>query len=219
MFMSSPYTRASHSFLQMFKVILDPFSHLQFALGSQMETENDKFGNPEMFDKLFFIKDLMNTRDVAFAILNSLPNTTFEDLFDDLGPSLDETVRHCSNGGIKCTNITERHTGHFPKCFEYASSEEGIHAKASDEGISNGINFVLMSGARLASQALEKATLSYFFPVFRNTFEPVSADGFRLMISHPDVMADIDEQGIDISPGMDKMNQGYPESINFKSHF
>ena len=154
-----------------------------------------------LFEKLSFIKEDIGSRAVTFALLSNIPNVTFDELFEALGPTLKETVWDCYNAGIQCTNFTQLHLGHFPKCFDYAVVSPSN--TVSDEGISNGLTLILMNGAKLASLAFKRyrSDLYYHFPGFQNTLEPFSAEGIRLLFSSPGIMPDIDKKGITINPG------------------
>ncbi len=167
---------------------------------------------PGLIEKLRTIKDELGTKSILFSLLRNVPDKSFFDIFYDLGPAGSDTIRNCSNRGIKCKNFTLIDSGLFPECYEYFTSEKkdrfSMH-RVSDEGISSGVNFILMTGTQLASQALRehnKRAANNGGDVMRlnsfdNTFSPYSSDGIRLMITSPGETPDMNERGINISPG------------------
>ncbi len=158
--------------------------------------------NDTLIDKLVTIADQLGSRALVFTLLRNTPNFTFDQIFEAVGPSLENTVVFCSDAGMNCTNITKFKAGHFSKCFDYATSQNNTRNTVSDEGISNAITLSLMSGLQLSSVAFQQFSNSINeHPLFENTFEPLSADGFRLMLSSPGVLPDIGQQGVDISTG------------------
>ena len=157
--------------------------------------------NSDLLKKLIFIKGEMGRKPLTFTLLRNVPNTTFEQIFEELGPSLEDTIRYCKNAGMRCSNITKVHSALFPKCFVYATQENKTSNEVSDEGLDNGVSMVLMSGIRLAARAFTNYSNSiYRNPVFQNTWLPFSADGIRLIIHRPGVTPNIDQQGINLSP-------------------
>ena len=168
------------------------------------ETDNvqNGLGNNTLVDKLVSIVDQLGSRALLFTLLRNTPNITFGEIFEKVGPDLDNTVVYCSNAGMNCTNVTKFHAGQFSKCFDYSTSQNNTRNTVSDEGIINGLTLLLMSGVQLASVAFRQhSDLIYDHPFFQNTLLPIAADGFRLMVSTPGVQPDLDQQGIDISPG------------------
>ena len=131
--------------------------------------------------------------------MQNIHDFTFEEIFDDIGPGLGDTIRHCSNAGFNCENITQIQSGMFSKCFVYDIKQQ---VPISDEGLSNGLNLIFMTGGNLASQAfLQYSNEVWIYTGFQNAFRPYSADGMRIMINSPGEKPDATEQGINISPG------------------
>ncbi len=136
----------------------------------------------DLLDRLCSIREDLTSRAVTLGLLRNMPNETFDDIIDRLGSSLDDTVTHCTNGGIKCQNIREVHlASYFPKCFDYSTQENKESNIFSEEGINNGVTMTLMSPSHLASVILNIGETETV-PGFINTFLPLSADGIRLMI-------------------------------------
>ncbi len=164
-------------------------------------------------DKLCSIRKHLGSRELAFVLLRNVPNVPFDEIFQELGPSLHDTIKYCSNGEISCENITKVSFGRFPNCFAYNMQQSN---EFSDEGILQGVTMVLFSGNQLASLALTlpdniwvKDAINYLsldalhhtLPGFQNTYLPSSSDAMRLSINIPGVMADVEKKGIEISPG------------------
>ncbi len=145
-------------------------------------------------------------KTVAFTLLRNIPNMTFETIFEDIGPSVGDTIRYCSNAGSKCGTITQLHYGNFPKCFNYETAQNNRGRTLSNEGITRGVTMVLNTGVQLTSVALQRRLLEEqeaFVPppIFQNNFYPFAANGIRLMINSPGVMPNMDKEGINIIPG------------------
>ncbi len=159
-------------------------------------------GGSDLLEKLIFIRGELGRKPLTFTLLRNIHNTTFDQIFDELGPSLEDTIRYCTNAGITCAHIMKMHSALFPKCFVYATQENKSNIEVSDEGIDNGVSLVLNSGAQLAAKAFTRySNTIYRNALFQNTFLPFSADGIRLIIHSPGVMPNVDQQGINISPG------------------
>ncbi len=172
------------------------------------EFNNESIENPELLRKLTAINDDLADHTLVYTLLKNVPNMTFEQLFEELGPSIQDTIIYCNNAGTICKNMTKVDTGYFPKCFTYATQDnisEIMDNKLSEEGISNGLTMLIMVGTQLASEALHekfpqnnKVTL---YSDFMNTYLPFSANGIRLMIHIPEVVPNMDQAGININPG------------------
>ena len=155
--------------------------------------------NHTLIKKLTFIADEVTSNSLSFALLQNIEGMTFEEIFEEIGPRKEETILYCSNAGINCENITQIQTGQFPKCFVYDTNQQ-IDGH-TDEGISNGLRLVLMTGGTLGSLAFKKYSDEVGVIIgFDNTFWPNSADGIKIMINSPGEKLDTD-QGIVISPG------------------
>ncbi len=187
---------------------MDELQELSFILHVCSETNCDQdltnFGK-----KLVSIIQQLASKSFTFTLLRNIPNATFEEIFYELGPHYEDTIKHCTNAGQPCkkSKIKRLHSGQFPICYDYPVQENKSSNMMSDEGISNGITFILNTGVQLGSAAFQAIMQKYqvdepfAFAGFQNTLSPFSADGFRLMINSPGVMPNIDQQGINISPG------------------
>ncbi len=176
---------------------------------------NDGIRNVSQFNgKLCSIRKYLWSRKLAFVLLRNVPNVPFDEIFRELGPSLHDTIKYCSNDGVSCENITKVSFGEFPNCFAYDMQKSN---ELSDEGIAQGVTMVLLSGNELGSLGLTlpdniwvtdainhlsgQQVIYRTLPGFQNTYLPSSSDGMRLSLNTPGVMADIEKSGIEISPG------------------
>ncbi len=170
---------------------------MNFENNSEFETKFETIG-----PKLYAMSSL-------FTLLRNIPNMTFDQIFDKLGPKKNDTIELCTKGikNKKCTNITEISFSQFPKCFQYATSadiESNNKTKEMKDGISNGVTFVLNTGVQLSAKAFslfEDAGKESANVLFGLAYKASSANGIRLMISPPGESPNIDEQGVNISPG------------------
>ncbi len=114
--------------------------------------EESQSNNLDLVRNLCTIKDDLGSRTVTLGLLRNVPNITYDEFLEELGPSADDTILYCTNGGRKCNNFTKMHiSGHFPTCFTYDTQDMGTSNGVVDDGISQGISMVLMSGAHLSS--------------------------------------------------------------------
>ncbi len=165
---------------------------------------DNEVANHPLLMKLISIKEGIPSNLVAFPLFGNIQDMTFEEIFDDLGQHWEDTIRYCSNAGMNCTNITKTYSGEFPNCFVYDTKEQGTKDTVLDEGLSNGLTLILMTGGHLATLDFRARTLPDEISLntgYANTFWPNSADGFRIMLSGPGEKPDMDEQGVNISPG------------------
>ena len=116
----------------------------------------DESGYSNVVDNLCSIQEELGSRHLALGMLRNLPNVTFHEVFDTLSPRSEDTIKYCSNGENSCRNIETLFPAQFPKCFGYNTLENNSSNSLSDEGISNGVTMVLMTGNQLAS-AFKKA--------------------------------------------------------------
>ncbi len=145
---------------------------------------------------------------LSFTLLKNTPNMSFEQIFDKLGEDKDNIIHACQNGLAKCKDFTQFSSGQFPRCFRYGTSRD-IENMEMDDGISNAIMLILMTGGQLMSVAHSKAyrkasSIHRRVPndhLFGHVYSPSSSNGIRLTISRPGVNPNIDEGGIDVSPG------------------
>ncbi len=120
-------------------------------LEPEVRSSINESGYADVVDNLCSIKEELGSRSVALGLLRNVPNATFNELFETLGPSLEDTVKYCSNGGANCNNMTTLFPSHFPKCFAHNTVGRSTSNTLSDEGISAGVTLVLMTGNQLAS--------------------------------------------------------------------
>ena len=148
--------------------------------------------NPELLRKLVAISTDLADHTLLYTLLKNVPNMTFDKLFEELGPRMEDSIVHCDNSDTTCLNMKKVDTGHFPKCFTYATQNNMsliMHQKFSEEGISNGLMMVINIGAQLASEAIRKKSQDNnkvsLFSDFMNTYQSFSANGLRLMVHIP----------------------------------
>ncbi len=77
----------------------------------------------EFLRKLDFINEDLGSKALTFTWLMNFADVSFEQIFDKVGQSLDDTVVYCNNAGVNCTNMKPVKSGNFPRCFEYATLE------------------------------------------------------------------------------------------------
>ncbi len=206
-----PETMEPSNPFQIYDSATDVTSHLLCMLGEKTQECTTEFNyesveNPDLLKKLLAIKEDLADKTLAYTLLHNVPNMTFEKLFDEVGPNVQDAIVYCNNAGTTCKNMTTVHTRHFPRCFTYATqkSKLAIHKNFAEEGISNGVTMLIMTGAHLASEALRKKFPTdevIIYSDFINTYMPSSAHGMRLMVHLPDNVPDLDIEGINISPG------------------
>ncbi len=163
--------------------------------------KDEEEGSAGIIGKLTSLKDDIGKKSVAYALLRNVPEMSFHDIFDELGHQQEDTIRNCSNNGIKCKGIDAIDSGLFPQCYQYETSENMAIQRISDEGISSGVSFILMTAGQLGSLALKAEQQTFVFFAFDNTYSSYSADGMRLMITSPGEIPDMNERGINLSPG------------------
>ena len=122
----------------------------------RQRSRHKRSGDSDLLGKLIYIKGELGRKPLTFTLLRNIHNTTFDQIFDELGPSLEDTIRYCTNAGITCANITKIHSALFPKCFVYSTQENKSNVEVSDEGIDNGVSLVLNSGVQLAAKAFNR---------------------------------------------------------------
>ncbi len=165
--------------------------------------ENELADHP-LLKKLISIKEEIKSNSVAFPLFGNIHDVTFEEIFGDLGQHWNDTIRYCSNAGVNCGNITKTYSGEFPNCFVYDTKKQGAENTVLEDGLSNGITLIFMTGGNLATVAFRTKSPPNEIALrtgYINTFRPNSADGFRIMLSSPGEMPDMDQQGINVSPG------------------
>ncbi len=183
---------------------------------NDIDTDNDTDIDTDLLysgllNKLKFVQKDLSNRATAFVSLRNLPNITFKQFFDEIGPQFEATVRGCSNAGVMCDDFgryKEFYTGYFPKCYTYNTQGDRLNNIVSEIGISNGVQLLLMTDCQLASvgvkmySKLAKENDGILLPPgFQNTDTPFSTDGIRLVIHHPGEGPVIDHHAINISPG------------------
>ena len=140
--------------------------------------------NHRMVQKLNLARDSLMSNELKFALLDNLEWITFKEIFDEIGPHFDDTIRYCSHAGVPCTNITQMQRGQFSKCFKYDMGQQ-----TSGEGTQSAVTIIFMTGGKLGSVLLDR-NLKGKLIGFMNTYSPTSADGMRIMLSvpgdHPD---------------------------------
>ena len=171
------------------------------------EFDYDSIENPDLLKKLLAVNDYLADHTLVYTLLKNVPNVTFEKLYKDLGPHIQDSIVYCKNAGRVCKNMDKLDTGLFPKCFTYKTQEnksDTLDKNFSGEGISNGVIMIIMVGTQLAAEALnEKFPESKvpLYPDFMNTHVPVSTNGIRLMLHIPEGIPNLDQEGINIEPG------------------
>ncbi len=180
----------------------------------RLEPHMRAYENESLFEKLIYIEQELASRELTFELLKNIPNVTFHQLIEELSPTIEDTVKYCTYSHNKCGKITKIHLPNFPNCFHYITPERNGANKVADEGITSGLNMVLMSGNHLAALILKLyqgpsggdlarvgEKYIHLLPAFQNTFLPSSSEGFRVRINIPGVTPDVAKRGIDISPG------------------
>ncbi len=157
--------------------------------------------------KLYGLTDPLGGKPLVYTLLGNIPDLTFDDIFEELGPRKEDTIKYCNNAGQACnmTSMRKVSSGQFPICFEYAVQENKESHLMSDEGISSGVTFILNTASIATDIFLQTYEEPFPFAGFQNAFNPTSADGFRLLINSPGEAANIDQKGINISPGLSTM--------------
>ena len=177
--------------------------------GSYLEMKGDyELKDSDLYKNLASIYDKIGGTALLFTLLRNVPNMTFGQIMDKVGHERKDIVTCETN----CTNFTELGSGQFPRCFHYAMSESLGNDKF-DDGISNGIQFLLMTGVQLmykefdriltkgrAEESEGKFAVNNVH-LFEDEWSPSSANGIRLTLSSPGISPSIDEKGINISPG------------------
>ncbi len=199
--------------LGIFEAVFTQIGHLQkgavsLCLNTDCDLDDAIPGDKEFHQKLTSVIDQLGSKTFTFTLLRNIPYATFDEIFDELGPRYEDTIKSCTKAGQQCdrTSMKKLRSGQFPTCFDYNVQENNSSNAMSNEGLSYGITLILNTGVQLATVAL-KEILPYFHnePVvmagFQNAFTPFSAEGFRLMINSPGVMPNIDQQGVNIAPG------------------
>ncbi len=187
----------------------DRVKRLSSALSSLGEVMTYVSGEGRTIENLQLYKNVKSTwfriadKDILFTLLTNTPNMTFDQIFDKVGGNQDDIIKECLTGRIMCNNFkpTAISSRLFPRCFQYAASRAKI-ATGFDDGISKGITFILMTPAKLMSLAYNISVKN--IPnqhLFMNPESPLSSNGMRLTISHPATNPNIDDEGLDISPG------------------
>ena len=178
-----------------------------FSIIEGGDTENNVIANSDLAKKLSSIREALNSKATLFTLLRNVPNMTFDGIFDKLGSSRDNVIFECENERKKCGNFTQLSSGHFARCFQFATSALTNNTDL-DDGISNGIRLILMTGMQLMSVAYRDASSNLAdteqvpnMDLFDNALFPSSADGLKIIISSPGVRPNVDELGVDISPG------------------
>ncbi len=115
-------------------------------------SDESQSNNLDLVRNLCSIKDDLGNRAVTLGLLRNVPNITYDNFLEELSPSADDTIMYCSNGGRKCNSYTKLNkSGHLLTCFTFDTQDMGISNGVVDDGISQGISMVLMSGTHLSS--------------------------------------------------------------------
>ncbi len=199
--------------LGIFEAIFTQVMNLQeqaFSLCTNTDCQVDGLipGDKEFQQKLASILQQLGGKTLTFTLLRNIPNVNFDEIFNELGPRYEDTIKYCSNAQLPCdrTSMKKFRSGQFATCFDYNIQENKSSNVMSNEGLSYGTALILNTGVQLATVALNQILKYYPYgplvsPGFQNAFSAFSAEGFRLMINSPGVMPNIDQQGVNIAPG------------------
>ncbi len=189
----------------------DRVKKMSSTLSSLQQAMSNVFGEKRtmatlpLYNNIMFTKYIIDGKNILFALLKNTPNITFDQIFDQIGGSQNDVIQTCQVQTAECSNFkpTTISSGLFPRCFRYSASH-GMETNGFEDGISNGIIFIFMTGAQLMSQAYNKTVYYGRVPnwyLFTNSYFPSSSNGIRLTISHPSTNPNMDQEGLDISPG------------------
>ncbi len=112
----------------------------------QFDYYGPQFENLSIYDKISFVDTDLSRRLTLTSLLLNMPGMEFNNILNDLSPSKEDTVRYCSNSGLKCKNFTEFYHGNFHKCFVYSIAGEKTQDEMFLQGMANGVTFVFMTG-------------------------------------------------------------------------
>lgn len=174
--------------------------HVYWDIPSKV-TELDLYKN---FDEIFsYITD----KTVLYTWLRNIPNMTFEQIMDKVGSRRKHIIHSCTYNRNDCANFTQFGSGQFPRCFHYDISAHEKNTQFEDE-INSGITFLLMTGVQLMSVAFKQIRSDHntrfsmrHGELFEDVLSTVSANGIRLTINSQGAGHNVNQQGINLSPG------------------